>query len=75
MTPYKIPTPEVTTGETWEQRERERGRLLLNSFISWVNADEEDWAIVSRTHGCAMRDEIERLRLIEKNYCGNAVQP
>lgn len=54
------------TGETYDQREKERGQKLLDGFISWVNADDEDVVIISRSHGCSMRDEIERLRKVEK---------
>lgn len=49
----------------WEIRDRERGQELLDAFISFVNADEEDAITISRNKGCYMRNEIERLRKIE----------
>jgi hypothetical protein len=65
MTPYQLPTPEPTAA-TFEERDRERGQQLLDLFISWVNADDEDAIVISRNKGCSMRDEIERLRKVEK---------
>lgn len=43
-------------------RDRKRGKAFLDAFIVAVNADHLDVIPVSRTKGCYMRDEIERLR-------------
>jgi hypothetical protein len=49
-----------------EKRDRQKAEKLLDAFISWTNADHEDSLTIGRNHCCYMRDEIERLRKIEK---------
>jgi hypothetical protein len=54
-----------STPSVWEKQDIQKGKDLLDAFISFVNADEEDAITISRNKGCYMRDEIERLRKIE----------
>ncbi len=61
-----VDTPELSQSVIdWGRRDMERGQAIIDSFISWVNADDEDAITISRTKGCYMRDEIERLRKVE----------
>jgi len=47
--------------------DQEKGRLLLDLLIEWTNADNEDVLSLGRNKCCYMRNEIERLRAIEKS--------
>jgi hypothetical protein len=56
----------ATKPQSFEQRDRQQAYRLIDAFIAWTNADHEDSLTISRNQCCYMRDEIERLRKIEK---------
>jgi len=50
----------------YRKRDQEEGARYLNAFIEAINADHDDVIRVGRDQGCMMRNEIERLRGVEK---------
>lgn len=50
----------------YRKRDQEEGARYLDNFIALVNADHTDVIYLGRDQCCLMRDEIERLRRIER---------
>ncbi len=60
----------MTNRIDYAAKDRAKGVQLLTAFIKWTNADGEDFLSLGRTDCCYMRDEIERLRDLERQYMG-----
>ena len=58
----------IRATKSFEQREKEHAYELIDALISWTNADDEDAITLGREDCCYLRNEIERLREIEKKY-------
>lgn len=56
----------MTTQVDHVAKDREEAQRYIDAFIAAVNEDHLDVIPVGRDIGCMMRDEIERLRRVEK---------
>lgn len=50
----------------WAMKEKEAADKVIDAFISWTNADDEAFITIGRENCCLIRNEIERLRRVEK---------
>lgn len=66
----------MTTQVDHVAKDREEAQRYIDAFIAAVNEDHLDVIPVGRDIGCMMRDEIERLRRVEKlNAPGPSLLP